>query len=68
MDLVKIAGFGCHLNYESFNVRFHLLKNDMAASPSLSLFDIIITIFFMVIIIVIVISKIQSTPGNSNPL
>ena len=58
MDLVKIAGFGCRLNYASFNVRFHLLKNDMAASPSSSLFDIFITIFFVAIIIVIVISKI----------
>lgn len=58
MDLVKIAGFGCRLNYESFNVRFHLLKNDMAASPSSSLFDIIIIIFFVFIITVIAISKI----------
>ena len=58
MDLVKLAGFGCRLNYESFNVRFHLLKNDMAESPSSSLFDIIIIIFFVFIITVIAISKI----------
>ena len=56
IDLVKIAGFGCHLNYLSFNGRFHPLKKDMA-SPSSSLFDIIITIV-VVLIIVIVISKI----------
>ena len=53
MDLAEIAGFGCRLNYLSFNGRFHLLTNDMAASTSSSLFDIIV-----VLIIVIVISKI----------
>ena len=58
MDLVEIAGFGCRLNYLSFNGRFHLLTNDMAASLSSSLFDIIVTIMIVVLMIVIVISKI----------
>ena len=58
MDLVEIAGFGCRLNYLSFNGRVHLLTNDMAASTSSSLFDIIVTIILVVLIFVIVISKI----------
>ena len=59
MDLVKIAqGFGCRLNCQSFNGRFHLLEKDMAESPPSSLFDIIITFIVVVFIIVIVISKI----------
>ena len=58
MDLAEIAGFGCRLNYLSFNGRFHLFTNDMAASTSSSLFDIIVTIIIVVLIIVIVISKI----------
>ena len=58
MDLAEIAGFGCRLNYLSFNGRFHLLTNEMAASTSSSLFDIIVTIIIVLLIIVIVISKI----------
>ena len=57
IDLVKIAGFGCHLNYLTFNGRFHPLKKDVASLSS-SLFDIIITIVVVLVIIVIVISKV----------
>ena len=48
IDFVKIAGFGCRLNYQSFNGRFHLLEKDMAESSSSSLFDIIITFIVVV--------------------
>ena len=58
MDLAEIDALGCRLNYLSFNGRFHLLTNDMAASTSSSLFDIIVTIIIVVLINVIVISKI----------
>ena len=59
MDLVQISGFGCRLNYASFNVRFNLLKNDFTRHHHLSLlFDIIITITVVVLVIVILISKI----------
>ena len=59
MDLVEISGFGCRLNYASFNVRFNLLKNDFTRHHHLSLlFDIIITITVVVLVIVILISKI----------
>ena len=58
MDLAEIDAFGCRLNYSSFNGRFHLLTNDVAASTSSSLFDIIVTIIIDVLINVIVISEI----------
>ena len=62
MDLVEISGFGCRLNYASFNVRFNLLKNDFTRHhyPSL-LLDIMITIIVVVLVIVILISKIIIT-------
>ena len=59
MDFVEITGFGCRLNYASFNVRFNLLKNDITRHHHLSLlFDIIITIIVVVLVIVILINKI----------
>ena len=62
MDLVEISGFGCRLNYASFNVRFNLLKNDFTRHHHLSLlFNIIITITVVVLVIVILISKIIIT-------
>ena len=46
MDLAEIDAFASRLNYLSFNGRFHLLTNGMAASTSSSLFDIIVTMYY----------------------
>ena len=62
MDLVETTGFGCRLNYASFNVRINLLKNDFTRHHHLFLLlDIIITITVVVLVIVTLISKIIIT-------